>query len=207
VRGCRCADGGRDRPRGETLDVFVPHASARPAAGHLPQVDAAIARVAAHRRRCERPVDDRGRLRRGAASCSLRFGRRRRVRARRPCHPSRTGRRCRSCRHIDPSRRCITSRLDPDQLRAHREHLPCFARERHHRARQRRRYLHARLVGHHDRQRLVFGDRVARLHQPLDQLDFGDALADVGHLDRAGGHAQASIARRIAAPTRFGPGK
>ena len=45
------------------------------------------------------------------------------------------------------------------------------------------RNLHRCLVGHHVGQRLVLGDRVARLDMPGDQFDLGDAFAEVGHLD------------------------
>ena len=46
------------------------------------------------------------------------------------------------------------------------------------------------------------------LHVPGDELDFGDAFADVGHLDDVNAHAaHASIARLNAAPTRSGPGE
>jgi hypothetical protein len=71
------------------------------------------------------------------------------------------------------------------------------------------------LVGHDVGQDLVFGDGVAGLHAPGDNLDFGDAFAEVGHLDDVnalanrvfGRHAPPSIVRLNAAPTRSGPGK
>ncbi len=45
------------------------------------------------------------------------------------------------------------------------------------------------------------------LTMPGDDLGFGGALADIGHLDDALGQAQRSIARRMPSATRCGPGK
>ena len=39
------------------------------------------------------------------------------------------------------------------------------------------------LESHHIGQHLVFGDRVAGLDMPLHQFDFGNAFADIRHLD------------------------
>ena len=52
-----------------------------------------------------------------------------------------------------------------------------------------------RLVGHHVGEHLVLDHRVARLDVPGDELDLGDAFADVGHLDDVDGHASASLHR------------
>ena len=70
----------------------------------------------------------------------------------------------------------------------------------------RRRDLDGRLVGHHVGEGLVARDRVARLHVPGDELDLGDAFAEVGNLDDVDAH-RASIVRLNAAATRAGPGK
>ena len=53
---------------------------------------------------------------------------------------------------------------------------------------------------------LVFVHLVADLDMPGDEFDFGDALAEIGNLDRVCAH-HASIARWKAAATRAGLGK
>ena len=73
--------------------------------------------------------------------------------------------------------------FDADELAADRHGFAELAAERDHFAVHRRGNFHRRLVGHHVGQYLVFGDRVAGLHVPFDQLHFGDAFADVGHFD------------------------
>ena len=74
---------------------------------------------------------------------------------------------------------------------ADREHLPDLAAQRQHGAGDRRRDLDRGLVGHHVGERLVLGDRVAGLDVPGDQLDLGDAFAEVGHADHVHAHVTA----------------
>jgi hypothetical protein len=52
----------------------------------------------------------------------------------------------------------------------------------------RRRDFDGGLVGHHVGQHLVFNHLVARLHAPLDHFNFGNAFAQVGHLDHMNAH-------------------
>ena len=121
---------------------------------------------------------------------------RRRLRAVRRRGLCRCGlRRCRlrDCRRRRRARRRAIVDLDADQLRADREHLPDLAAEREHLAGNRRRNLDRRLVGHDVGEALVLGDRVARLDVPGDELDFGDAFADVGHPDHVHAPRQGSI--------------
>ena len=95
--------------------------------------------------------------------------------------------------------------LNADQLSADRQQLPDFAAQRQHAPCNRRRNLDRGLVGHDIGERLVLGHVVAGLHVPGHQLDFGDAFAEVGHLDDVNVHG--STARLNAAATRAGPGK
>ena len=78
--------------------------------------------------------------------------------------------------------------VDADQHRPHRHHLPDRAAEFDHAAGHRRGHFDRGLVGHHVAQRLVLGDAVADLDAPLDDLDFGDAFADVRHADDRDAH-------------------
>ncbi len=78
--------------------------------------------------------------------------------------------------------------LDADQLGAYRDDVARLARQREHLARNRRRNLDARLVGHDIGEVLVLAHDVARLDVPLDELHLGNALADVRHLDDVGAH-------------------
>ena len=104
-------------------------------------------------------------------------------------------------------RRCTTARaLDADQLGADGQHLADFAAERQHAAGDGGRNLDRRLVGQHVRERLIFVHLVADLDVPGNEFDFGDAFAQIGHLDRVCAH-HASIARWKAAATRAGLGK
>jgi hypothetical protein len=94
-------------------------------------------------------------------------------------------------------RRCTRRRpgrvldFDADQLRADSEHLTHFAAEREHLARDRRRDLDRGLVGHHVGKALVLDDGVADRDVPDDELDLGDAFAEVGDADHVDGHASA----------------
>ena len=81
--------------------------------------------------------------------------------------------------------------LDADQLRPDGEHLPDLAAEREHLAGDRRRDLDRGLVGHHVGEALVLDDGVADRDVPDDELDLGDAFAEVGDADDVDGHASA----------------
>ena len=96
--------------------------------------------------------------------------------------------------------------FDADDFCADCDHLADHAAECQHGAGHGRWNLDRGLVGHHVDQVLVFGHGVAYLHVPLDQFDFGNTFADVGHLDDVDSH-HASIARLNALATRSGPGK
>jgi 2-oxoisovalerate dehydrogenase E1 component beta subunit len=99
--------------------------------------------------------------------------------------------------------------IDANQFRADGQRLPDLAAEREHGPRNGRRNLDRGLFGHHVGQHLVFGDQVAGGDAPGDELDLGDAFAEIGHADDMNAHRRAhgSIARRNAAATRAGPGK
>ena len=84
--------------------------------------------------------------------------------------------------------------LDADQLRSDREHLSDLAAEREHLAGDRRRDLDRRLVGHHVGEPLVLDDRVAGRDVPDDELDLGDAFAEVGDADDVDAHVGRSTA-------------
>jgi hypothetical protein len=109
------------------------------------------------------------------------------------------------CRRRDPGAGIFADR-DSHELGAHRHRLPDLAAERDDPACHRRRNLDTCLVGHHVGERLIFGHGIALADVPGDELDLGDPLANVGHLDHADGH-QSSIALRNARPSRAGPGK
>ncbi len=145
----------------------------------------------------------------GACCCRRRRRRRARVLAQAPC-------RCWCRRWSQPRARASgawrrriahAGNLDADQLGADGQHLPDLAAEGQHAAGHRRRDLDAGLVGHHVGQGLVFGDRVAGLDMPGDELDLGDAFADIGHLDHVhvAGHLVMPPSR-AAAPRRRAPG-
>ena len=114
------------------------------------------------------------RLRRG---CDSGRGRRQRFRCSRGCGAR--------CLHITGAFHFNANELAPD-----RHHLADLAAERDHRADDRRRNLHGCLVGHHVRKYLILGDRVARLHSPRHEFHFGDAFADIRHLDHMHAHVR-----------------
>ena len=214
-------DGRRALLRQRGLEIGVDDAAAGAAAGHGVQVEVELGGAAPHRGRRAGPLGrDHGRVggvrgecrrgrgrgqrrRSGGHGCGSTRRRRRRCGRGCPCRCDCRGRRCRRC----CGRRRPFRELDPDQVGADRQRLAHLAAQRQHRAGHRRRDLDAGLVGHHVGERLVLDHGIARLDMPGDELDLGDALADVGHLDDADAHQPASIARRIAAPTRSGPGK
>ena len=100
-----------------------------------------------------------------------------------------------------------TRRIDANELGADSQHVPDRAAKREHAAGDRRRDFDRRLVGHDGGDDLILLDEIADLDRPLDDLGFRHPFADVGHLDRANAHRQASIALTSARPTRAGPGK
>ena len=156
-----------------------------PVAGDVAQVDAELPGARAHGRRRDRPLRRRatagGRVRRdGAGRARRRRGavagaapalRRRRLRGG-------AGRRRRDV--VAPAASSTSMRISSD---ADREHLADLAAKREHLAGDRRRDLDRGLVGHHVGEALVLGDRVAGCDVPGDELDLGDAFADVGHAD------------------------
>ena len=194
-------------------------ASRRARAAHESEIDAGLARLQAHGGRGERLLAEwarrarlrLGRTRRGllrlrrrgggsaAARGAARLGfdaRRRRLRLLRPRFRRGGKKRIRQAR-----------RVDANELGADSQHVPDRAAEREHAARHGRWNLDRRLVGHDGGDDLILPDEIADLDRPLDDLGFRHALADVGHLDRAHAHLEASMAFTSARPTRAGPGK
>ena len=98
-------------------------------------------------------------------------------------------------------------RVDANELGADSQHVPDRAAEREHAARHGRRDFDRRLVGHDGGDDLILPHEIADLDRPFDDLGFRHPFADVGHLDRAHAHHEASIAFTSARPTRAGPGK
>ncbi len=200
------------------------------ARAHRTQVDAEFPGAPAHGRRGDRAIGgagrrhggwcgDRCRDRRGGRR--LRLHRRRRASGRRSERRRRSengGRRqprrirCRGCcragrggRRAGRVRGAGFGLFDAQQLAAHGQRAPDLAAEREHAAGHRRRDLDVGLVGHDVGHRLVLGHLVARRHMPGHELDLGDALADVGHLDDAHAHLRppsCAAARRPRAPGR-----
>ncbi len=186
-------------------------APARSCARHQTQVDAAIERALAHRRRGQRLVAfstrDKGgprRLvhrRRGPRRFFLRLGRR-------LLHRLHRFGLLRFCRRVAIALDIAgTLDLELHQRRSDRRHLPRLAVQGDDLACHRRGHLHRRLVGHHVDHVLVLVHVVADLHMPGDDLRFRRAFADIGQLEHITTHPQASMARFSAAITRAGPGK
>ncbi len=189
-------------------------ASRRPRATHEFEIDTGLARLQAHSRCGERPFAKRARR--------ARLGRTRRLGESLGKRTSRSGSlgfgglgfgrrlgrllRPRFRRSGDNGIRQAW-RVDADELGADREHLADRAAERQHVARDGRRDVDGRLVGHHGSDDLILVHEIADLDRPLDDLRFRHAFANVRHLDRAGAHHEASIAFKSARPTRAGPGK
>ena len=97
--------------------------------------------------------------------------------------------------------------INPNELGADRQHVAYRAAKREHAARNGRWNIDRRLVGHDGGDDLILPDEVADLDRPLDDLGFRHPFANVGHLDRAYAHHEASMAFTSARPTRAGPGK
>jgi hypothetical protein len=112
---------------------------------------------------------------------------------------------------IDLRRRIRSLRRDHHQLGADRHHVAGLALAFDDRAGDRRADLDGCLLRHHVDQRLVLLDALADRHVPGDDLRLGDAFANVGQPENMPAHRanlpQFSIACRIPAATRFGPGK
>ena len=97
--------------------------------------------------------------------------------------------------------------LDLDQHRADGDLVTDLASQLDHLAGNRAFHLDRRLVGHHVGDLLVFGDHVADLDVPRDDLRLGDAFADVRQLEGEAGHYASFINFLSASPMRTGPGK
>ena len=98
-------------------------------------------------------------------------------------------------------------RIDADQLGADSQHVADSAAESKHAACHGSWNVDRRLVGHDGGDDLILLDEIADLDRPFDDLGFRNPFADVGHLDRAHAHHEASMAFKSARPTRAGPGK
>ena len=184
------------------VEILVGDASRGSRAAHEAEIDARLARLQAH------AGEASGFSPEGAARpCALEGAARRRWRDRRRRGVSaarRDGRRdgsgltlgggAASClRQRDfgaAARQRIRQarRVDANELGADSQHVPDRAAEREHAARDGRWNFDGRLVGHHGGDDLILPDEIADLDRPFDDLGFRDALADVGHLDRAHAH-------------------
>ena len=207
------------------VEVLVRDPPVRAAARNELQLDAQVPCAPAHcgggdglvARSTRRLRDRRGeRFRAAAVAAGLRQRARAPPMVPRCCLRGRGGR----CLHI-----ACAFDFDANQLAPDRHHLADLAAERDHRADDRRWNLHRCLVGHHVREHLVLGHRVARLHMPCHEFHFGNAFADVRHLDHMHAHHASpsewqcsgaaanvgvvhhSIARLNAVATCAGPGK
>ena len=202
--GARLERAGCARQLG--VEVGLHDAAGRAAGAHV-----AAGRCRAPRRGAARAGEAIGRSLRLSPRAGARRMRRRGRAAAGAARERPGGCRCRGRRAAGARRRAAPpspAHLDAHQLRTHRQHLADLAAQREHRPGHRRRNLDRGLVGHHVGQHLVLGHRIARLDMPGDQLDLGDAFAEVGHLDDMRAHSpQASITRRTRRATRAGPGK
>ena len=190
-------------------------ASRRAGTVHQSEIDAGLARFQTQCGRGKRllarwarrpsPRLARGRWRRGLRRARWRW-RRLRFDVRPGCarRRARCGRRFRRCGK-DEIRQ--PRRVNANELGTDRQHVPDRAAEREHTARNGRWNVDSRLVGHDGGDDLILVHEIADLDRPFDDLGFRHALADIGHLDRAYAHHEASMALMSARPTRVGPGK
>ena len=211
----RAARRDRPAPRGaaqEGIEIVVGDAPGRAGAAHLAQIDAGLARPLPHRR-ARRAASRRaaaaarGAERRGRGAAPARRGGAARGAAAGGGSCGGAGA-CGASRGAAARRRSAAPGTSmPDELGADRQHVADLAASA------------STVPATGDGISTVAlsvitaattwssRDEVADLDVPFDDLGLGDALADVGHLDRAGAHAQASIDRgERAADARRGRG-
>ena len=96
--------------------------------------------------------------------------------------------------------------LEHNQRRADRDDVAGFAGQRDNFAGDRRREFDGGLIGHHGADDVFLGDLIADVDEPLADLRFDGAFAEVRQLEDVFAHS-VSITLRMPAAMRFCPGK